>query len=30
MITLEYDLHFDSATTQYAIGILLKNTAATV
>ena len=30
MITLEYDLHFDSATTQYALGILLKNTAATV
>ncbi len=29
-ITLEYDLHFDSATTLYALGLLLMNTATVV
>lgn len=29
-ITLEFDFHFDSATTLYAFGLLLKNTAPAV
>lgn len=29
-ITLEYDFHYDSSTTLYAMGLLLKNTATAV
>ena len=29
-VTFEYDLHFDSTTTQYLFGLLLKNTASAV